>query len=65
MSEIANSTSSQTDGIEQINTAISQMNQITQQNAAMSEESASTAEELSNQSKVMRDLVAEFKISFE
>lgn len=63
MSEIASASDSQTQGIEQINTAVDQLNQLTQQNAANSEESASTAEELSTQSSQMRSMMNRFRLS--
>lgn len=59
VSEIATASGEQSQGIEQINKAISEMDQVTQSNAANSEESASAAEELTAQSGAMRDAVAD------
>jgi methyl-accepting chemotaxis protein len=55
--EIATASNEQAQGIEQINTAMSQMDQVTQSNAANSEEAASASEELSAQSKELNDMV--------
>ncbi|MBN2008488.1 HAMP domain-containing protein [candidate division KSB1 bacterium] len=63
MNEIAVATAQQTQGINQINSAVDQLNQLTQQNAANSEESASTAEQLSSQANEMQHLVQSFKLS--
>ena len=59
--EIAAASQEQSEGIGQINTAMSQLNQITQQNASASEELASTAEELSSQAQQLQHTVAFFK----
>ena len=63
VSEIAAASSEQAQGIDQVNTAVSQMDKITQQNAASAEESASAAEELSSQAAEMQGLVGRFQIS--
>lgn len=63
MAEIAAASVQQSQGIEQINIAVSQMDQVTQQNAANSEESASAAEELSGQSQEMQSMVSSFQLS--
>ena len=65
MTEIADSTVAQSNGIDQINTAISQLNKVTQQNAANSEESASSAEELAQKALEMEMLVSNFKLNTE
>jgi methyl-accepting chemotaxis protein len=49
--EIATASSEQAQGIEQVNTAVSQMDKLTQSNAAAAEESASAAEEMSAQAR--------------
>jgi hemerythrin-like metal-binding protein len=59
VSEVASASREQTDGITQINTAVSQMDKVTQGNAASAEESAAAAQELSGQSEVMKQSVAE------
>jgi len=53
VNEVADASSEQAKGIEQINTAVSQMDKITQSNAASAEESASASEELSAQAREM------------
>jgi methyl-accepting chemotaxis protein len=53
----------QSNGIEQVNIAVSQMNKVTQQNAANSEESASAAEELNSQAEELAAMVSGFKLS--
>ena len=58
ISEIAAASKEQTQGIEQVNTAVSEMDKVVQQNAADSEESASAAEELSAQASEMERMVA-------
>jgi len=63
MAEIAAASEQQTQGIDQINAAVTQMDQLTQMNAANSEESASAAQELSGQAEEMRALVASFKLT--
>ncbi|MCL4692769.1 MAG: hypothetical protein KJ060_09700 [Candidatus Hydrogenedentes bacterium] len=55
--EVAAGSKEQSQGIEQINIAVSQLDKITQSNAASSEESAAASEELSAQAAQMRDIV--------
>ena len=57
--EIAAASKEQSQGIDQVNTAVSQMDKVTQSNAASAEESASAAEELSSQSVQLGEMVAE------
>ncbi len=59
VAEIAAASDEQSQGIQQINTAVSEMDQVTQQNAANAEESAAAAEELNAQSEQMRGMVQE------
>ena len=54
ISEVAGATREQTQGITQINTAVSQMDKVTQSTAASAEESAAAAEELNAQAETMR-----------
>jgi methyl-accepting chemotaxis protein len=54
---IATASSEQTDGIGQINTAISQMDKVTQSNAAEAETSAAAAEELNAQAVTLKSCV--------
>jgi methyl-accepting chemotaxis protein len=57
VAEIATAAREQAQGIEQINTAITQMDQVTQSNSASAEESASAAEELDAQAASLKDMV--------
>jgi methyl-accepting chemotaxis protein len=57
--EIAVASQEQTQGIDQINTAVSQMNSVTQLNAANSEESASASSELSTEANQLSHVVDE------
>jgi len=63
VAEVAAASGEQSQGIEQVNTAVAQMNQITQQNAANSEESASAAEELSSQAAELSSMVGQFTLT--
>ncbi|MCB1060710.1 MAG: MCP four helix bundle domain-containing protein [Calditrichaeota bacterium] len=57
--EVAAASSEQSNGLQQISTAVSQMNQVTQSNAASAEEAASASEEMSGQAESLRGLVGE------
>jgi len=59
--EIATAAREQAQGIEQINTAITQMDQVTQSNSASAEESASAAEELDAQAATLKDMVGQLR----
>ena len=59
VAEVAGASREQTQGITQINTAVSQMDKVTQSNAASAEESAAAAEELNAQAISMKESVAE------
>ena len=59
VNEISSASTEQSQGIEQINIAVSEMDKVTQQNAANAEESASAAEELSAQAQEVNAAVAE------
>ncbi len=56
---IATASEEQAQGVDQVNTAVSQMDKVTQQNAAGAEESASAAEELSAQAGSVKAIVGE------
>jgi len=62
VSEIAKSSEEQSIGISQINNGIDQVAQVTQQNSATAEESAAASEEMSGQSFMLDDLIAQFKL---
>jgi hypothetical protein len=57
--EVAGASREQTQGITQINTALTQMDQVTQSNAANAEESAAAAQELNAQATVLKESVHE------
>ena len=59
--EIAAASNEQSQGIEQINTAVGQMDSVTQQNAANAEESASASEELSAQAEELNKMVRDLR----
>lgn len=63
MSEIALSTGEQSRGIDQINLAVAQMDTVTQQNAALVEEASTAAYSLKEQSQLLEEAVAVFKLS--
>ena len=62
MGEISSASLEQTEGIEQINMAVSQMDQVTQQNASLVEEAAAAAESLQDQAGKLAELVTVFKL---
>ncbi|MFC1524665.1 methyl-accepting chemotaxis protein, partial [Thermodesulfobacteriota bacterium] len=59
VSEISISSQEQSQGISQVNKAVSEMDRVTQMNAATAEESASASEELSAQAETMKAVVQE------
>ena len=62
MAEIAAASQEQTDGIEQINQAITQMDEVTQQNASLVEEAAAASELLQDQAANLAQVVSVFKL---
>ncbi len=62
MSEITDASQEQSQGIGQVNVAITQMDEVTQQNAALVEEAAASAESLEEQAKNLADIVHVFKV---
>jgi methyl-accepting chemotaxis protein len=59
--EIANASNEQTQGISQVNTAVSQMDKVTQSNASSAEETAAAAEELNAQAHSLNEVVIELR----
>ena len=57
--EVAAASQEQSQGISQVNTAVTQMDKVTQSNAASAEESASAAEEMTAQAEALKEAVAE------
>jgi len=62
MGEISAASGEQSQGIEQVNSAIGQMDEATQQNAALVEEAAAAAETLQDQAVALNQAVAIFKL---
>lgn len=62
MGEITAASQEQSDGIEQVNQAITQMDTVTQQNAALVEEAAAAAESLEEQSRGLVQAVGMFTL---
>jgi methyl-accepting chemotaxis protein len=63
MAEITAASSEQSQGIEQINTAITQMDDVTQQNAALVEQAAAAAESMEEQAQQLAQLMGGFKLA--
>jgi methyl-accepting chemotaxis protein len=61
VAEIATASEEQSQGVGQINTAITQMDKVTQSNASSAEETASAAEELNAQSITLKEAVADLR----
>ncbi|MBI3794712.1 MAG: hypothetical protein HY280_08290 [Nitrospinae bacterium] len=55
--EIASASKGQSDGVEQVNKAVSELDRVTQQNAALAEESAAASEQLNSQAESLYDNV--------
>lgn len=65
MGEITAASAEQSDGIEQVNQAITQMDTVTQQNAALVEQAAAAAESMQDQAAKLSNLVSVFKLGAE
>ncbi len=61
--EITAAASEQSDGIGQVNIAVSQLDQMTQQNAALVEQSAAAAQSLRDQAERLAGAVQVFKLA--
>jgi methyl-accepting chemotaxis protein len=61
--EITAASGEQSDGISQVNVAVSQLDQMTQQNAALVEQSAAAAESLKDQAMKLAQVVQVFRLS--
>jgi len=59
---VAAASDEQAQGIDQINTAVSEMDRVTQSSASNSEESASASEELSAQARELQDMVVQLRV---
>jgi methyl-accepting chemotaxis protein len=63
MGEITTAAAEQSDGIGQVNVAITQLDQVTQQNAALVEQSTAAAESLRDQARSLSEAVGTFKVA--
>jgi len=63
VAEISAASTEQTNGIEQINLAITQMDQVTQQNAALVEQAAAAAASMQNQASNLMQMVSVFRLN--
>ncbi|MFZ5484937.1 MAG: methyl-accepting chemotaxis protein [Pseudomonadota bacterium] len=63
MGEITAASVEQSQGISQVNAAVTQMDEMTQQNAALVEEAAAAAESLQDQANSLAEAVAVFRIA--
>ena len=61
--EISTAAAEQSDGISQVNVAVTQLDQMTQQNGALVGESTTAAENLREQAQRLAELVAAFQVS--
>jgi len=62
MNEIASASAQQSDGLGQINVAVSQMDSVTQQNAALVQQAAAAAASLQDQARQLAEAVSIFKV---
>jgi methyl-accepting chemotaxis protein len=62
VANIANASQEQANGIDEINTAITQMDEMTQQNAALVEENTAAAQSMVDQAELLDELMGTFKI---
>jgi len=60
--EISAAATEQSQGIGQVNTAVTQLDQMTQQNAALVEQSAAAAESLKDQANKLAGVVSTFRL---
>jgi len=63
ISEIAAASIEQSEGINQVNTAVTSMDEVTQQNAALVEQAAAASESLVDQANALMDSISVFKVS--
>nr|WP_308217593.1 hypothetical protein [Paenalcaligenes niemegkensis] len=63
MEEISSASHEQSEGIDQVNLAVSQMDTVVQQNAALVEQAAAAAAALQDQAARLTDVVAAFRIN--
>jgi methyl-accepting chemotaxis protein len=62
MGEIATASAEQSDGIEEVNRAVSQMDEVSQQNAALVEQAAAAAASLDEQTVLLKAAAGRFQL---
>ncbi|MBW5892292.1 methyl-accepting chemotaxis protein, partial [Pectobacterium polaris] len=62
MREISTATREQSNGIGQVNLAVSQMDEVAQQNASLVEESAAATRSLEDQARLLAESMSQFKV---
>jgi methyl-accepting chemotaxis protein-1 (serine sensor receptor) len=62
MNEIATASAEQSDGIEEVNRAVSQFDQMSQQNAALVEQAAAAAASLKEQTELLKIAAGRFQL---
>jgi len=62
MGEISSASDEQSNGIEEVNRALSEMDSVTQHNAALVEEAAAEAGSLEEQARRLNEVVAVFRV---
>jgi len=62
VSEIAQASNEQSAGITQVNVGIEQVAHVIQQNSASAQESAAASQQMSSQSNILEDMLAQFKL---
>ncbi|MEA9390250.1 methyl-accepting chemotaxis protein [Acerihabitans sp. TG2] len=63
ITEISNASIEQSEGINQVNIAVTQMDQVTQQNASLVEQSAAASSSLNDQAQKLQQVVSIFKLA--
>jgi len=63
LGELSHSAREQSQGIDEVNTAVGQIDQVTQSNAALVEESAAAADSLNEQVERLADVIGTFRLS--
>jgi methyl-accepting chemotaxis protein len=63
VAEIAAASTEQSNGIEQVNRAVTQMDEATQQNAALVEQAAAASQAIVEQAQALHTIVAHFKVA--
>ena len=61
ITEVATASREQSQGIDQVNSAVSQIDQVTQQSASSAEESSAASQELADQAQQMQSYVNQLK----